>query len=260
MKGGSWVGSPRWPAGVPSTHGLLWASVSQLQDQALGSGTGVRSGGTELAPVSLPVCHCPPCTPPVPPPHPPAPACCSCSCFPGRGRPSPRVCMAPPLHLHPGSGPPGSAPGCLRNGRLSWKRQGLALTVPFLSPLLDPRKQKQWVHPERWREQPSGPGAREGEPVGWSWGQWQRVGPHSAQRGGQRRLAGASCEPAQPWQQPAQPGLGRRPRAPPAAPTDKGVLGGGRAAWGAACPGAGCCPPRADGQPPVLPEGHGEPL
>lgn len=259
MKGGSWVGSPRWPAGAPSTHGLLRASVSQLQDQALGPGTGVRSGGPELALVSLPVCHCPPRAPPRPPPSPPR-GLLQLLLRPWAGPAQPSCLHGSPLHLHSGSGPPGSAPGCPRSGWPSWKRQGPALTTPFLSPLLNPRKQKQWVHPERWREQPSGPGAREGEPVGWSWGQWQRVGPHSAKRGGQRRLAGASCWPAQPWQQPAQPGLGRRPRAPPAAPPDKGVLGGGRAAWGAACPGAGRCPPGADRQPPVLPEGHGEPL
>lgn len=71
---------------------------------------------------------------------------------------------------------------------------------------------------------------------------------------------GASRQPAQPWEQPAQPGLHHGPGAPPVAPPDKGVLGGGRAAWGAPCPGAGRCPPRADRQPPVLPEGHGEPL
>lgn len=73
-------------------------------------------------------------------------------------------------------------------------------------------------------------------------------------------MVGASRQPAQPWQQPAQPGLHHCPGAPPIAPSDKGLLGGGRAAWGAPSPGAGRCPPRADRQPPVLPEGHGEPL
>lgn len=190
MKGGSWVGSPRWLA-VPRAHGLLWASVSQLQN-----GPRSRHWCEEWGPSwpwSIPACLPLPALPPTP--HPPQPhlfsACCSCSCFPGLGQSSPHICMAAHPNLHP-LRTAGVAPGGPGHGRLSWKRQGLVLTIPFLSPVLDPRKQKQWVHPECWREQPSGLGPREGEPVGWSWGQWQRVRPHSAKRGGWQWLAGAS--------------------------------------------------------------------
>lgn len=243
MEGGSQGGGPRLANGSRHTgsHGCLGFSRARPGPRCrLWS----EVWGTKLAPVSLPVR----------PPSLPPPACCSCACVSGRVCSCPGVCMAAPLP--PRSGPPGPAwvPG---SGQF-WERQP-GTDKPFL-PFLHPRKQKQRVHAECGREQPAGPGPRAGAPEAPSRGQWQRVRPHGPQQGRGRRLVGASRQPAQPWEQPAQPGLHHGPRAPPVAPPDKGILGGGRAAWGAPRPGAGRCPPRADRQPPVLPEGHGEPL
>lgn len=108
------MGSPGWLTGVPSTQALLCALVSQLQDQALGSGIGVRRGGIELA-----LEH-----PHLPATVPASPAAAALTSLGGAGSTLVSAWLSP-SHPHPISGPPGSGPGCSGDGQLSWKWQGL---------------------------------------------------------------------------------------------------------------------------------------
>lgn len=134
-----------------------------------------------------------------------------------------------------------------------------------------PRKQKQRLEPKHQREQQEGPGQGEGPQVG---RQRQRVGAHRPQRQRQRRAQGETWQPAQP--QPAQPLLRRaqrpqppqppllRPAGAPTAlqPPQAGLqsLRDQRPPGRAPGEGTELGASGADGQPAVLPEGHGQPL
>lgn len=132
------------------------------------------------------------------------------------------------------------------------------------------RKQKQRLEPKQQREQQEGSGQREGPQVG---GQWQRVWPHCLQRWHQHGAAGEARQPAQPPQprlchpqreEPPQPSFLRASGCPtPLQPPQAGLESlrdYERTPWRAPGERTELCSSGADGEPAVLPEGHGQPL
>lgn len=118
------------------------------------------------------------------------------------------------------------------------------------------REQKQRLQPEHQRDQQERSGQGEGAQVR---GQRQRVGARRAPR--------AAAQPAQPAlrqrQEPPEPPLLRAPGAAPLVqPPQAGLQGAGqqRPAWSAAGARVERRAARAHREPPVLPEGHGQPL
>lgn len=127
----------------------------------------------------------------------------------------------------------------------------------FLSCFWAVREQKQRLQPEHQRDQQESGG--QGEGAQQVRGQRQRVGAGRAAR--------APAQPAQPAlcqrQEPPEPPLLRPPGAAPLVqPAQAGLQGAGQQRAPRSAPGARAerRAARAHRQPPVLPEGHGQPL